>query len=102
ALNGFSGGENTPTDITGKAITGGVVGKVVYAGDFVNENDPEGDPAQCLQPFPVGTFEEGTIALCDRGAIARVNKGRHVLAGGADGLILANLQGGATSVVADA
>ena len=102
ALNDFSGGENAPSDITGKAITGGVSGKVVYAGDFMNANDPEGDPAQCLQPFPAGTFEEGTIVLCDRGAIARVDKGRHVLAGGAAGLILANLQGGATSVVADA
>ncbi len=98
----FAGGDSELASFEGQAITGGFEGKVVYAGDFTNSNDPGGDPAQCLQPFPAETFAADTIVLCDRGAIARVDKGRHVRDGGAAGLILANLQGGASSVVADA
>nr|WP_283106337.1 S8 family serine peptidase [Shewanella submarina] len=102
-LDGFTGGDTTaPESLTGKAMTAGVSGSIVYAGDFTNANDPGNDPAQCLQPFPENTFEEGTIVVCDRGEIARVDKGRHVQAGGAAGLVLANIQGEATSVVADA
>lgn len=103
SLNGFSGGEgDAPAAMTGKAMTGGITGSLVYAGDFTNANDTEGDPEQCLKPFPADTFAADTIVVCDRGAIARVDKGRNVQAGGAAGLVLANLQGGATSVVADA
>ena len=39
--------------------------------------------------------------VCDRGEINRVAKAVNVAAGGAGGLVLANLQGGATNVVAD-
>lgn len=60
-------------------------------------SDPEG---QCLTPFAPGTFN-GEIVMCDRGSIARTEKGQNVLAGGAGGYVLGNLgQGDAT--VADA
>lgn len=102
-ISGFTGGDTAvPGELTGKAITGEFAGSIVYAGDFVNTNDPDNDPAQCLQPFPENTFAENTIVMCDRGAIARVDKGRNVKAGGAAGLVLGNLQDGASSVVADA
>ncbi|MGI2258777.1 S8 family serine peptidase [Shewanella sp. GXUN23E] len=102
-ISDFTGGDTTaPEALTGKAMTGGISGPIVYAGDFENANDPGNDPAQCLEPFPENTFAAGTIVVCDRGVIARVDKGRHVQAGGAAGLVLANLQGEATSVVADA
>ncbi|MBW3165346.1 S8 family serine peptidase [Ferrimonas balearica] len=99
----LSGGDTpVPTGISGKSITGALAATpLVYAGDFDNANDPDNDPAQCLQPFPEGTFN-GEIVICDRGEIARVAKGQNVAAGGAAGFILANLQDGATSVVADA
>lgn len=103
SIGTFVGGDTeAPKELTGKAMTGGFTGSVVYAGDFENSNDPENDPAQCLEPFPAETFAADTIVVCDRGAIARVDKGRNVLAGGASALVLANLQGGAGSVVADA
>nr|WP_275660539.1 S8 family serine peptidase [Shewanella sp. Isolate13] len=102
-IGAFSGGNtDAPEKLTGKSMTGEFTGSIVYAGDFENSNDPDNDPAQCLEPFPAETFAEDTIVVCDRGAIARVDKGRNVLAGGASALVLANLQGGATSVVADA
>ncbi|MEZ9198089.1 S8 family serine peptidase [Shewanella sp. 10N.286.54.B9] len=103
SIGEFTGGDTAaPSELTGKSMTGGFTGTIVYAGDFKNSNDPDGDPAQCLEPFPADTFAENSIVVCDRGAIARVDKGRNVLAGGADALVLTNLQGGATSVVADA
>ncbi|MEZ9821344.1 S8 family serine peptidase [Shewanella sp. 10N.286.45.A1] len=103
SIGAFTGGDTAaPSELTGKSMTGGFTGTIVYAGDFKNSNDPGGDPAQCLEPFPADTFADNTIVVCDRGAIARVDKGRNVLAGGADALVLANLQGEATSVVADA
>ncbi|MCE9685691.1 S8 family serine peptidase [Shewanella sp. AS16] len=102
-LSGFQGGDAVaPEALTGKAMTGAFAGPIVYAGDFENPNDPGSDPAQCLKPFPENTFESDTIVVCDRGAIARVDKGRNVLAGGAGALVLANVTGGADSVVADA
>ncbi|MDF2177549.1 S8 family serine peptidase [Aliiglaciecola sp. CAU 1673] len=100
-LKDFSGGDTeAPEAITGLAQTGGITASIVYAGDYPNANDPEGDPAQCLQPFPEGTFS-GEIVICDRGTIARVDKGKNVDAGGAGGLVLANIQGGSNTVAAD-
>jgi subtilisin family serine protease len=102
-IDGFTGGDTeAPSAMTGKAITGEFSGPIVYAGDYANPNDPDGDPAQCLQPFPAETFPAGAIVVCDRGAIARVDKGRNAAAGGAAALVLANIDGGATSVAADA
>ena len=103
-LQGMTGGDTTPpADMTGAAITGGFIGDIVYAADYPTSNDSANDtePEQCLEPFPADTFPENTIVLCDRGAIARVDKGKNVRDGGAAAFILGNVQGGATSVVAD-
>lgn len=97
----FTGGDTTPPDtINGSSATGAITAPIVYAGDFTNANDPDGDPAQCLQPFPAGTFT-GQIVVCDRGSIARVAKATNAAAGGAGGLVLANIQGGASSIAND-
>lgn len=97
----FTGGDTTaPDTINGSSATGAITAPIVYAGDFTNANDPNGDPAQCLQPFPAGTFS-GQIVVCDRGAIARVAKAENAAAGGAGGLVLANIQGGASSIAND-
>ena len=88
-------------DIAGLGVTAGYgPAAIVYAGDFTNPNDPGGDPAQCLQPFPGGTFS-GQIVVCDRGTIARVQKGQNVLDGGAGGFVLANIAAQGESIVAD-
>lgn len=88
-------------DIAGLGVTAGYgPAPIRYAGDFTNPNDPGGDPAQCLQPFPAGTFS-GEIIVCDRGAIARTAKGQNVLAGGAGGFVLANTPAEGESIVAD-
>ena len=103
-LQDLSGGDTAaPAAIAGLAITGGFTGSIVYAGDFPTDNGSANDtePEQCLEPFPAGTFPENTIVLCDRGAIARVDKGKNVRDGGAAAFILGNIQGGANSVVAD-
>ena len=96
----LSGGDTAaPADIAGRSISGSFTGTIVYAGDFPTSNGSQNDtdPAQCLDPFPAGTFGADQIVVCDRGAIARVAKGQHVRDGGAGGFILANLDGGATS-----
>jgi subtilisin family serine protease len=98
-LTNMSGGTSAPADMIGSSLTGSLgASTVVYAGDFSN-GDP--DPEQCLNPFPAGTWNSDEIVLCDRGQIARVLKGVHAAAGGAAGLILANVDGGADSVVGD-
>ncbi|WP_088328460.1 S8 family serine peptidase [Lacimicrobium sp. SS2-24] len=99
-LGDFSGGDTAPATIEGEAKTSGITASIVYAGDFTNPNDPSGDPAQCLQPFPAGTFS-GEIVVCDRGEIARIDKGKHVKEGGAGGMVLANVTGDAENLVAD-
>lgn len=102
-LSSFEGGNiEMPAQIEGQGLTGGVNGHVVYAGNYPNVNDPDGDPAQCLQPYPADTFAPNTIVVCDRGSIARVDKGKHVKSGGASGLILANIIGGANDLANDA
>ncbi|GAB4564344.1 MAG: S8 family serine peptidase [Haliangiales bacterium] len=101
----MAGGDTPPPpDLVGLAVSGGTSGRIVYAGDFPvgSPGEPNFDqPEQCLEPFPAGTFAADMIVVCDRGAIARVAKGQNVRDGGAGGLILANLPGGASSVVAD-
>lgn len=89
-------------DIVGVGFTAGYgPAPIVYAGDFENPNDPGGDPAQCLEPFPAGTFD-GEIVVCDRGTIARVDKGANALAGGAGGFVLANVPANGESITGDA
>lgn len=94
SIGNFSGGDTAPPgSMVGAGITAGLTAPIVYAGDYDNPNDPGGDPAQCLEAFPAGTFN-GEIVLCDRGAIARTQKGINVRDGGAGGYVLANVQGG--------
>ncbi|GAB2191809.1 S8 family serine peptidase [Sessilibacter sp. MAH1] len=98
-MTDMTGGLSAPSDIEGRAVTGGYgPAPVVYAGDFDNG---DADPAQCLVPFPAGTFN-GEIVMCDRGAIARVDKCINVRDGGAGGCILANVAGGSDSLNNDA
>lgn len=97
----FTGGASDIGAMEGKSNSGSITSSIVYAGDYTNANDPDGDPAQCLEPFPEGTFA-GEIVVCDRGAIARVQKAINVADGGAGGYVLANLDGGATTVDNDA
>jgi subtilisin family serine protease len=93
----FTGGDSELATMDGNSASGGITASIVWAGDYTNANDPDGDPAQCLEPFPEGTFD-GEIVVCDRGAIARVQKAINVADGGAGGFVLANIDGGATSV----
>ena len=89
----FTGGDTALATITGNGFTDAFgPASIVYAGDY-------GD-GLCLTPFAAGTFS-GEIVVCDRGDIARVDKGANVLAGGAGGLILANDEGNAASINAD-
>ncbi len=97
-----SAGGSLP-DILGAGLTAGFgPAPIVYAGDFPTNNGSANDtePDQCLEPFPAGTFS-GEIVICDRGTIARVDKGANVLAGGAGGFVLANTAADGESVVAD-
>ena len=94
----------TLADIVSAGFTSGYgPAPIVHARDFPTSNGSQNDtdPAQCLDPFPAGHFN-GEIVVCDRGAIARVEKGANVLAGGAGGFVLANTASSGESVVADA
>lgn len=99
-LTNFTGGSNSLAALDGQSNSGTITAPIVYAGDFTNSNDPNGDSAQCLQPFPSGTFN-GQIVVCDRGEIARVQKAINVRDGGAAGYVLANIDGGTTFLAND-
>ncbi len=105
ALVDMTGGDSPPDDIVGKGLTSGYgPAEIVYAGWYTTT--PSGtldfDTARlCLEPFPAGTFD-GEIVVCDRGQIARVDKGWNVLQGGAGGYVLANAESNGASIVADA
>ncbi len=87
-------GGSPPADMEGRAISAAYgPAPIVYAGDF-------GDAA-CLTAFPPGTWTDGEIVVCDRGTIARVDKGANVLAGGAGGMVLANLPANGEGTNAD-
>lgn len=100
-LQGLSGGDTpAPADLPGRSVTDAFTGPIVYAGDFPvgSPGDDNFDqPEQCLEAFPAGTFTADQIVVCDRGAIARVQKARNVRDGGAGAMVLANIQGGASS-----
>ncbi|MFT4939836.1 MAG: hypothetical protein ACI88A_002885 [Paraglaciecola sp.] len=100
-LNDFSGGDTTaPGDLEGRSVSGAHgPAEIVYAANFSNG---DADPEQCLNPFPAGTWTNNEIVVCDRGAIARVQKCINVRDGGAAGCVLANIDGGAESVANDA
>ncbi len=92
-INLTSNDVGTLADIGGKSVTTGYgPAPIVYAGDYGN--------ALCTMAFAPGTWANGEIVVCDRGVIARVTKGSNVQAGGAGGLILANIDAG-QSVNAD-
>ncbi|MDX1687248.1 MAG: S8 family serine peptidase [Candidatus Promineifilaceae bacterium] len=95
SVTGMSGGDTTPpADIDGKSVTAGYgPADIVYAASA-------GD-AQCLDPFPAGTWTNGEIVVCDRGEIARTQKCANVEAGGAAGCVLANTDAQGESINAD-
>ncbi|MFK8031342.1 MAG: S8 family serine peptidase [Gammaproteobacteria bacterium] len=100
-LEDLAGGDTTPpATMVGNSITDSFSGDIVWAGDFPVGAPGEANfdqPEQCLEAFPAGTFTSSQIVVCDRGAIARVQKARNVRDGGASAMVLANVQGGATS-----
>ena len=100
SIGNFSGGNTNLRDLSGQSATTGVTAAIVYAGDVPNPNDPNGDPAQCLEPYPAGTFN-GEIVVCDRGDIPRVEKAFNVAQGGAGGYVLANVEGGDNTLYTD-
>jgi uncharacterized repeat protein (TIGR01451 family) len=86
----LGGAAGAPGPYVGKSFTSGFgPATIVSAGDYPNPNDPGGNPLQCMEPYPAGTFD-GEVVVCERGTIARVAKGANVLAGGAGGLVLMN------------
>lgn len=91
-LGNFAGGTGAPAAINGKGVTAGIAASIVRAADH-------GD-ALCLEPFPPGTFA-GEIVVCERGGIPRVDKGVNVLAGGAGGMVLMNVDPAEDDLVAD-
>jgi len=99
-IGAFTGGDTELAAISGNSASGAITASIVWAGDYANPNDPDGDPAQCLEAFPEGTFS-GEIVVCDRGAIARVQKAINVADGGAGGYVLGNIDGGSNSVAND-
>ncbi|WP_371186202.1 S8 family serine peptidase [Thalassotalea maritima] len=82
----MTGGDTTPpSDITAGGISEEYTGNIVLAENFGN--------ALCSEPFPEGTFN-GEIVACQRGDVGRVAKADNVLAGGAGGFVLYNVQWG--------
>ncbi|MBN2809496.1 MAG: S8 family serine peptidase, partial [Deltaproteobacteria bacterium] len=68
--------------------------------DLVYAGNPPYNDALALGPFAPGTFN-GEIVVCDRGEIARVDKGANLLAGGAGGMVLLNSITDGDSLVCD-
>ena len=100
-LGGFSGGGATPPpELSGRSVGGTYTARIVYAGSVPNPASPGEDPAQCLAPYPAGTFN-GEILVCDRGQIARLQKSINALDSGAGGFVLANVPGGPDNVASD-
>ncbi|MEM7331813.1 MAG: S8 family serine peptidase [Chloroflexota bacterium] len=92
-INMTSDGASLP-DIQGSSFSSGHgPAMIVDAADF-------GDSG-CLSPFAANTWTNGEIVVCDRGTIARTEKGSNVLAGGAGGMILANTSAEGSSISAD-
>lgn len=98
----MTGGDTPPpANIAGAGIAGRYgPAPIVYAKGFINA-DGVPDDGGCLKAFPAGTFS-GQIVVCDRGQIARVAKGQNVLAGGAGGLVLANVPANGEGIAPDA
>jgi subtilisin family serine protease len=99
-IGSFTGGNSELPTFVGENNSGGITASIVYAGNFENPNDPNGDSAQCLQAFPEGTFN-GQIVVCDRGEISRTQKAINAYFGGAGGFVLANMSGEGESTSVD-
>ncbi|HEX5339270.1 MAG TPA: S8 family serine peptidase [Gammaproteobacteria bacterium] len=113
-----------PDPITGEGITGSLaLSDIVYAGDggysyanyptdsaystsntYTLSGENYADPtqfsdamatAECLYPFPAGTFAAGSIVVCDRGDIPLVDKADNVKQGGAAGIVIVSQSGNA-------
>lgn len=91
-LSWTAGGDSELGTLSGAGISYAYTGALVDAETF-------GD-GKCNAPFAPGTFS-GEIVLCRRGDVARVEKGKNVLAGGAGGLILINVEPDADNLVQD-
>ncbi|GAA4875770.1 S8 family serine peptidase [Ferrimonas pelagia] len=100
-VGSFSGGTTLPSsdEYSGNSISGAITAPVVYAGDYDNPNSDLA-PELCAAPFPADTFSadkdgnplsDAPIVLCYRGEVARLEKAVNVQAGGAGGLIHANM-----------
>lgn len=99
-LEQLSGGEFALEALGGQGLGQAISGKLVYAGNFENPNETDGDVATCSEPFPKGTFDN-SIVLCNRGDGPRVFKGENVEAGGASGIVLVNTVDTVTTLNAD-
>src|SRR6185436_1903587 len=83
-LVGVSGGTTPPPTLQGVSFTSSYgPASIVYAGNY-------GD-SYCEEPFPSGTFT-GQLVVCDNAyySLSEIQKGQHVAAGGAGGLVLAD------------
>lgn len=102
-LNGLTRTDGaTLANLSGKGLSAGYGPKaIVYAGNVPNPNDTVNSSGLCAQPYPTNTFH-GEIVVCDRGVNGRVAKGSNVLAGGAGGMVLVNVPGGANDTESDA
>jgi uncharacterized repeat protein (TIGR01451 family) len=103
-LQDLSSNDASLGDIVGAGFTSGYgPAPIIHARDYptANGSSNDTDPGQCLDPFPAGHFS-GEIVVCDRGTIARVDKGANVLAGGAGGMVLANTAADGESLAGDA
>ena len=74
-------------DLTGVSITDGLTGEIVVGTDY---GDTLCGSEDGVNPFEPGTFTSDQIVVCQRGAIARVEKSYNVWEAGAGGLVLYN------------
>jgi subtilisin family serine protease len=102
-------GITTPFNIEGDGISSGTaVAQIVHAKDFGNAlcgtgtatNNTTTCTSSASNPFPPGSLA-GKIVICDRGLYARVEKGCNVKLAGAVGMILVNMPGEVSNIVAD-
>lgn len=78
-------GTSGDLELEGASITAGIVDPL----PVVLAADPPYSDARCQAPAGAGMFT-GMIVACERGTNARVEKGYHVVQGGAAGMILYN------------
>ncbi len=78
--------------VTGASVTPGIgtATPVIFPPAGFEQCDANPATPTVADPFPANTFN-GEIVVCDRGGFARVAKSANVAAGGAGGMLLANL-----------